>query len=323
MKIIKSYTSWFLLLFVIGITSCEKEEIKDGGGKTLVKIIGGGGDPVVIPMDVNPPVEVIMIADLRKDAVSESDANAATTVTITNTQAFLDEYNNDHGTAFELLPTTAYKITPESGVTVNGNTWTINLAPGELARPISIELDKSQMDLSKSYAFGLQVTQTTVGSPSLASSVVIVNPLVINKYDGAYEVTGTMADVSAAGATLTGDFPMEYHLVTTGERSVYGFSPKWGGAAVDILSAGAESYYGSFAPEFLFDANDNIIAVTNVYGQPASNGRYAQLDPSGINKWDPATGNIDVKFFMFQPSVVALPNPRVSFSWHMAYTGKR
>lgn len=320
MKIIKSYTSWFLLLLVVGITSCEKAEIKDGGGKTLVKIIGGGADPVVIPMDVTPVVEEILIADLRKDAVTEADASAATTVTITNTQAFLDDYNTANGTAFELLPTSAYTITPESGVTVSGNTWTINLAPGELARPIYIELDKSQMDLSKSYAFGLKITQTTVGSPASASTV-IVNPLVINKYDGAYEVTGTMTD--AAVGTITGDFPMEYHLITTGERSVVGWSVKWEYYYVDILSSGAESVYGSFCPEFLFDANDNIIAVTNAYGQPASNGRYAQLDPSGINKWDPATGNIDVKFFMFQPSVVPLPNPRVSFSWHMAYTGKR
>lgn len=321
MKILKSYTSWLLLLFVIGMASCEKAEIKDGGGKTLVKIIGGGADPLVIPMDVNPPVEEILIADLRKDAVTEADASAATTVTITNTQAFLDAYNTAHGTAFELLPTSAYKITPESGVTVSGTTWTVNLAPGELARPIYIELDKSQMDLSKSYAFGLQITQTTVGSPSVSSGVIIVNPLVINKYDGEYEVTGTMNDV--ANAALTGDFPMIYHLVTTGERSVVGYSTKYEDYYVDILNAGAGSVYGAFVPEFLFDANDNIIAVVNAYGQPASNGRYAQLDPSGINKWDPATGNIDVKFFMFQPSVVPLPNPRVSFSWHMAYSGPR
>ena len=322
MKIIKSYTSWFLLLFVVGITSCEKTEIKDGGGKTLVKIIGGGGDPVVVPLDVNPPVEEILIADLRKDAVSEADASAATTVTITNTQAFLDAYNTANGTAYELLPTSAYTITPGSGVTVNGDTWTINLAPGELARPISIELDKAQMDLSKSYAFGLQITQTTVGTPSLASSVVIVNPLVINKYDGVYEVTGTMVD--AASAALTGLFPFEYHLITTGEKSVAGFDPYWWeDYFIPIYSGPDVSGYGGFSPVFAFDANDNIIAVTNIYGQPATNGRYAELDPSGINKWDPATGNIDVKFFMFQPSAVALPNPRVSFDWHLAYTGPR
>ena len=321
MKILKSNIIWFLLLFAVGITSCEKTEIKDGGGKTLVKLKDGGEDPVVLPLDVNPPVEKIAIADVRKDAVSEADANAPTTITIVNSQAFLDSINNEWGTSYELLPTSAYTITPESGVTVNGNTWTINLAGGELARVISISLNKAQMDLSKQYAFGLKITQSSVGSPSLSKGTGIVNVLVKNKYDGNYEVTGTMVD--AANAALTPDFPMDYDLITTGERSVIGFSVKYEDFYVDILNNGSGSVYGSFCPEFEFDANDNIIAVTNAYGQPAGNGRYAQIDPSGINRWDPATGNIDVKFFMFQPSVVPLPNPRVQFNWHMAYKGPR
>jgi hypothetical protein len=321
MKIIKSYVYWFLLLLTVAFTSCEKEEVKDGGGKTIVKILGGGDDPVVLPLDVNPTLEEIVIADIRKDPNSESDRNAAATVTITNTQAFLDAYNTAHGTSYVLLPTTAYKITAKSGVAVSGNTWTINLAPGEFAREISITLDKSQMDLSLAYAFGLKITQTTVGAVSTGNGSTIVNVLVKNKYDGEYEITGTMVD--AGVATITADLPTTYHLITTGERSVIGWSTKWENYYVDILSAGAESVYGSFCPEFQFDVNDNIIAVTNAYGQPAGNGRYAQLDPSGINKWDPATGNIDVKFFMFQPSVVPLPNPRTRFSWHMDYSGPR
>jgi hypothetical protein len=321
MKSIKSYAYLFLLFFTITITSCEKEDVKDGGGKTIVKILGGGDDPVVLPLDVDPTLEEILIADIRKDPNSESDKNAPTTVTITNTQAFLDAYNTAHGTGYVLLPASAYKITAKSGVTVAGNTWTITMAPGEFAREISITLDKSQMDLSLSYAFGLKVTQTSVGTVSLGSGSSIVNVLVKNKFDGEYEVTGTMVD--AAVATITSDLPMTYHLITTGERSVIGWSTKWEDYYVDILSAGAESVYGSFCPEFLFDANNNVIAVTNAYGQPAGNGRYAQLDPTGINKWDPATGDIDVKFFMFQPSVVPLPNPRTRFSWHMDYAGPR
>ena len=321
MKIIKSNITWFLLLLAIGIASCEKTEIKDGGGKTLVKIMDGGGDPIVLPLDVNPAIEKILIADVRKDAVSESDVNTATTVTLTNTQAYLNAYNTAHGTDYVLLPTSAYTIAPESGVTVSGTTWTVTLAPGQLARPIYITLDKTQMDLSQQYAFGLKITQTSTGGVSLAKGDAIVNVLVKNKYDGAYEVTGTMAD---AGAALTGLFPMNYHLITTGEKTVAGFDPDyWVDFFIPIINAGNVSGYGSFAPVFTFDANNNIIAVTNIYGQPAGNGRYAQLDPSGINKWDPATRNIDVKFFMFQPSVVPLPNPRVSFSWHMDYLGSR
>ena len=321
MKIIKLNITWVLLLAVL-ITSCEKAEIKDGGGKTLIKIKDGGEDPFVLPLDVNPTVEKIGIVDLRKDAASQADLNTATTVTITNTQAFLDVYNTANGTSYELLPTLAYTITSESGVTVSASTWTVNLAPGEFARTISISLDKSKMDLSKQYAFGLKVTQTSVGGVSLANGFGIVNVLVKNKYDGAYEVTGTMAD--AGNSALTGVFPMNYHLITSGESTVDGFDPDyWDDYFIPIYNAGSVSGYGSFSPVFTFDVNGNITAVTNIYGQPAGNGRYAQIDPSGINKWYPATGNIDVKFFMFQPSVVPLPDPRVKFSWHMDYSGAR
>jgi len=325
MKCLNIYKQVLVLcLIVLGLSACEKPDKPTpmgDAGQTLITLLGGGEDPVVLPLDVNPPIEKILIADLRKNAANNADLNTATTVTITNTQACLDAYNTANGTSYELLPTSAYTITSDSKVTVSGNTWTINLAPGEFARSISINLDKNQMDLSKQYAFGLKITNSTLGIASKANGFGIVNVLVKNKYDANYEVTGTMVD--AANSALTPAFPMKYDLITTGERSVIGFSVKYQDYYVDILNAGSGSVYGSFDPEFLFDANDNVIAVTNAYGQPASNGRYAQLDPSGINKWDPVTKDIDVNFFMFQPSVVPLPNPRVKFSWHMKYKGQR
>ena len=131
-----------------------------------------------------------------------------------------------------------------------------------------------------------------------------------------------MAD--AANPALTGYFPMNYHLITAGANNVDGFDPEiWVDYFIPIYNAAAVSGYGSFSPSFTFDANDNITSVINVYGQPAGNGRYAQLDPSGENKWDPATKTIKVKFFMFQPAVVPLPNPRVRFDWTMTYKGDR
>ena len=167
MKNIKLNIGWILFLAMF-VTSCQKPDLpKEGGGKTFLKFVDGGEDPVVLPLDVNPVIEKILIADLRKDALNTADANTATTVTITNTQAYLDAYNTANGTSYELLPTSAYTITPESGVAVSGTTWTVNLASGEFARPISINLDKSQMDLSKQYAFGLQITQSSLGTPSL------------------------------------------------------------------------------------------------------------------------------------------------------------
>ncbi|HET6767943.1 MAG TPA: DUF1735 domain-containing protein [Chitinophagaceae bacterium] len=272
MKIIKSYTSWFLLLFVIGITSCEKAEIKDGGGKTLVKIIGGGEEPVILPMDVTPQIEEMLIADLRKDAATQADASAATTVTITNTQAFLDAYNTANGTAYELLPTSAYTITPESGVTVNGNTWTISLAPGELARPISITLDKSQLDLSKSYAFGLQITQTTVGSASLANGVAIVNLVIINIYHGEYHATGVFHHPTAGDRAIDED----KDLMTVGASSV----------KTNLGDLGTSGYQMVLT----VDPLTNNVTIT-----PA--GATPNIDQSwGLNYYDPITESFHLHY---------------------------
>lgn len=315
-----------LLLAITSIVaaSCIKNKVEPLGdrGTTFAKLLGGGSDPMVLPLDVLPTIENIDILDVRKDAKDNAELNLATTITLTNTQEFLDEYNNEHGTAFELLPEDAYTISAKSGVSVNANTWTINLAPGEFARTISISVDKDKLDLSLSYAFGIKITSTSTGSVSAVGSTQIVNILIKNGFDGAYEVTGSMTD--AANSALVGVFPMNYHLVTTGEKSVIGYDNDiWGGNVVPILSAGSDSYYGSFVPIFTFDGDNNVVSVTNGYGQPSGNGRYAELDPSGINKFDPDTKNIDVKFFMFQPSVIPLPNPRVSFEWHMKYIGPR
>ena len=311
-----------LLLAAVLFNSCEKAELKDGGGTSLVKFFGGGTDPVSIALDLDPPTETIKVLDVRREAASSADNNTPAVITFTNSQAFLDAYNEEHDTEFELLPANSYTVTPESGVTMSGDTWTVTLAAGEPGRTIYVTLDKSKLDLAKSYAYGVEITSTTVGAPSVELGSSVVNVLIKNSWDGAYEVTGTMVD--AANGALVGDFPIDYHLVTRGASRVAGYSPDTENFTIPIINSADNtgSQYGTFGPIFNYDANDNITSVTNFFGQPAANGRYAQLDPSGINKRD-ADGNIDVKFFMFQPSSVPLPAPRVSFSWHLEYQGPR
>jgi hypothetical protein len=318
-------TVFVSLMASVILGACKKgEDITELGdtGNTFIKLLGGGGDPAVVAMDVDPAFETIKLLDVRRDANSTASLNQPATITITNTQAFLDEYNDANGTSYEILPPASYTITPASGVTVSGDTWTITLAPGEHAREIAVTLNKPTMDLSLQYGFGFQITQTTSGVVSMAAGTQIVNPLIKNVYDGVYEVTGSMAD--AGSATLAGLFPMQYHLLTTGATSVAGWDPEyWVDYFIPIQSGPDVSGYGSFSPVFNFDNDGNVISVVNIYGQPAGNGRYAALDPSGINKRDPATGDIDVKFFMYQPASVPLPNPRVKFDWHMKYVGPR
>ena len=85
----------------------------------------------------------------------------------------------------------------------------------------------------------------------------------------------------------------------------------------------AGSYYGSFAPVFNFDADGNVTSVVNYYGQPSSNGRRAQLDPTGVNKMTFDAGGkpkeLKVKYFMLQPGTTV----RCKFSETFTYLGPR
>lgn len=139
-----------------------------------------------------------------------------------------------------------------------------------------------------------------------------------NMYDGQYINTGTMADATNPG--LTAAYPLLVNLITQDGTSVaYWDVEVWDNYFHAIMNGSSYSGYGSFAPVFKFDASNNVIAVTNIYGQPAANGRSAQLDPSGINKYDPATKTLKVKYWMNQPG----SNHRTAFDEIFTYVGPR
>ena len=214
-----------------------------------------------------------------------------------------------------ILPTSVYTI-PSLTVKIP--------AGGRLSESFKLKVNTFTLDPTEVYGIGLKIASVNPATAQIAKSLnsIVLNFTVKNKWDGEYEVTGTMVDASSSA--LTGYFPMTYHLITSGALTADGFDPVvWEDYFVPIKSGTAVSGYGSFSPVFRFDQNNNIVAVTNIYGQPAGNGRYAQLDPTGVNKYDPATKTIKVKFFMFQPTVIPLPDPRVRFDWTMVYKKPR
>ncbi|WP_207495992.1 DUF1735 domain-containing protein [Aridibaculum aurantiacum] len=140
-----------------------------------------------------------------------------------------------------------------------------------------------------------------------------------NKYDGRYSVTGTFVDNT--NATFTAFYPLEWELVTSGEHSVIVYDNELlGFPGYVFLAAGSPTYYGNFGLEVNFDpsGNGNIVSVTNYYGQPSPNNRYAQLDPTGINKWTPT--KIDIKYNMLQPTPTTV---RSVFTETWTYLGPR
>lgn len=135
-------------------------------------------------------------------------------------------------------------------------------------------------------------------------------------YAGRYVCTGTYNDVTNAAwkhasIALTELYNEDYIIdleTVDGSTLVIGYTPTFDDNNRYLFYTGTGfSYFGSFCPQFIFDSNGNITAVTNAFGQPAGNTRSAELDPSGINKYDPETKTIKVSYWMNQPSVVIIP----------------
>jgi len=235
------------------------------------------------------------------------------TVNLALDQSALTTYNTQNGTSYVIPPSDVYSM-PSSVVIKKGT---------HLAQIEVTITNSADFDFNASYALPVQIASASMGIVSANFGKAVYSFGLRNIYDGHYTVTANSPMVDAANGNLTGNYPMDVYLVTTGANSVVLVDNAIGIASHSILNGGSVSYYGSYAPVFNFDPSGNgtIASVTNFYGQPAGNGRSAQLDASGIDKWDPGTKTMDVNYWMNQPAVIT-PH-RVSFSEHFTYVGPR
>ncbi|HVU93812.1 MAG TPA: DUF1735 domain-containing protein [Puia sp.] len=237
---------------------------------------------------------------------------AETKVTIVVDTSLVNSYNNAKGSSFDYMPADVFTFPATVSIPANSLQGS-----GKVAINIS-----KLLTYGTSFATGFTITAVSGGSGQILTmhNHVTLVVQVKNQYDGEYTVTGSMVDY--ANGTLTGPYPWDVYLITKSATQAQLFDNDYtGGIYHKILSNGADSYYGAFGLQFNFDVNGNVTSVVNVYGQPSSNGRSATLDPSGINKFDPATKTLDVKYWMDQPSVIT-PH-RVSFTEHFEYVGPR
>lgn len=314
-----THFSFFFLLLTTVVVSCVKkddmykENSDESARKTVVQIIGAD-ELIQFARDVKPTNDTFILIDVRRYPNNEAGLNEPLTVKLESNPTLIDDYDSTNGTSYVEMPAGSYTLLDD----INA----ITFQPGEAIKTIRISVDQTKLDLSQQYALGFSIADP--GSNAVANTTLenaLYNIGVKNKYDGHYLLTGTMVD--AANSALTGAAPIEVDLETVGASSVI-LNPTQGpfayGYLYPILNAGAGSGYGSFTPIFNFDANDNIVSVENAYGQPAGNGRSAEIDPSGLNRFN-ADRSIDVKYWMNQPSVIA--GHRSSMDEHYQYIGPR
>lgn len=326
----KAYIKFKLLagavLIALFAVSCMPETQTMGdAGQTLVKLLPDGFN--LIALDAVATSQSAIMFAIRRDVHSEAALNSATTVVLAKDDAILTAYNTDNGTSFIPLPVSLGNSNPAPG---GDSKITVNFGPGEASKEIIITIpDATQFNFSEMYGLAYKIESIT-GTGILSTNVddeIVVQVLVKNAYDGVYTVTANSPMLDVANSSLTGYYPFTYELETSGAHACTCLDTEvWGDYFHPILSGTNISGYGSFGLEVFFDpsGNGSLIDMKNVWGNPPSNTRMPALDPSGVNKRDPATGDIQIKYFMLQPSVITTPpHIRVYFDETWTYKGPR
>jgi len=321
LKYIKNIVVIVLAVLLVNSCKIETPEPMGDAGQTLVKLNPSGfyavGLNAVSTSQLSPMFEI------RRDCQSEAALNSTTTVILQKDDAILTAYNTANGTTFIPLPATLGTTTPAAG---SDGKVTMIFNASEFAKSLVVTVpDATKFDFTKAYALAYKLSSVSgTGAISKGSDLeIVVQVMIKNKYDGIYEANGTMVDLT--NATLLGYYPFKYKLVTAGANSCECIEFDNDYPLHPISSAGAWSYYGSFGLIISFDASGSgvISNLVNYFGVPA-NTRTAALDPTGVNKWDPATKKIQIKYFMKQPSVVTTaPNIRTTFDETWTYKAVR
>lgn len=314
------------LLLTLGLSSCLKDKEYDNGSIQSVHNSNGTNENVIeIQTSATDASNLLITAFDNSDndttinfvPVVLATANPAPEdihVTVSLNPTLVTDYNDENGTEYEIPDSSQYTIINPGGE--------VTIPKGSNTGYLQIKLKPSDF-LGSDWALGFTITN--IDKPGYLISGNLKNGMVAfgikNKYDGHYRVTANSPMVDAGNASFTGRYPMDVYLITQSGNSVAMYDNAIGTYAHSFSNAGSLSYYGSFAPIFIFDDNGNVVSVVNAYGQPAGNGRSAELDPSGTNKWNPADKSIDVKYWMNQPSVVS-PH-RTYFDEHFTYIGPR
>lgn len=278
-------------------------------------------------------IKTVNVLTVKKDAANNTDLKKSENVVLTALPSAIDAYNAANGKEYELLPASFYTLgSADQGVSMASNgDLTFAFASGDFSKDFVIKLDGSKLDLSKTYALAYQITKTDGLSIHAASKdTVLAFFSVKNKWDGVYTSVGTMVDSQNPGYAdvnegLGAEAPMQYELRTISATECVVFDNyQIGDVALPFWTGSAVSYWGSFGLIVKFDpATDKIASVRNYYGLPA-NTRSAELDPSGVNAYDPSTKAISIKFNMLQPSVVTTPPYiRVRFDYTWTYLKSR
>lgn len=299
---------------VVGVSSCVKEDqtLDPKGSTNVIEIFNEVPDVIASPTTSTYPLYVntfaaepgvlqdfAIVVNYTGNAGASQDIN----VVLELAPDALVTYNDENSEHFVELPSSLYTV----------DTWNLTIPKGQKKASMNLKLKTSEFDFDEEYALPVRIKTVSAGTISKNYGTMLFRIIAKNKYDGVYTLKARLepaADRITQASTLPFTWPTDIHLITTGANSVAYFDAGYYGNYYQnfITAAGTQSGYGSFAPEFTFDATTNkIVDIVNVWGLPA-NGRTVGQHPTVTdNRYDPDKKIVYAAFLMKQPSWADLP----------------
>jgi hypothetical protein len=283
-----------IFFFIIIISGCKKN--KDSG---IVEISDlGAGNEKVVKLDFSPGGQTIDVITIKNSGSGNVHVKLATDTAVS-----------------------AVRVTPlrAANYAIAGLEFDV---PENSSKTLQAVINRTGLSIDTVYGLNFKIESVDGGKIANGAQSIKVKFDLRNRWDGRYKVTGSFVDISSPTLSFT---EQEVSLITNGPASTIMIPKDLGIPGYLILSGTSLSYYGSFGPVFNFNpANNKVVSVINSYGQPASNTRSAEIDPSGTNQWDEPTKSMTVKFFMKQPNTVTTPPYiRTYFNNTFIYLGSR
>lgn len=293
------------ILMISTFSSCLKDRNKlatDFSKATAIVELPVAGFKA-LAFDVSTaPVEVNVSVNLAGPSLADKDIQ----VTLVQDQAGLDDYNTNNGTAYLMLPDSAFSISSLSAT----------IKKGERIGVITVMINTQKIDLSQSYALAYKISDAQGSLISQNFQSIVYAVLVKNSYDGNYFLTLKTVGWAAYGIAdgVTYDYG-NIGLITSGANSVTlggGFHPAF------TVDGGVTAFGATFA-QFTFDpVTNNLIDVDNL-APDDGRGRDFFLNPAITDsRYDPATKTVYAAYIMVQ-----IGRPNQMFYDTLTYVGPR
>ena len=309
-----------MLLFLLALTACNKKidtvpEVNYQGGPMVNfnNYMDENGKPGYLKSEIALKDTFITInVEIKLTNTTQPAANDIV-IYLKKVDALVTDYNTTFGTDLTPLESASPAVRFDYSKPVI-------IRKGQRKVIVPIMVNSLKLNLNRTNAIGIAIDRVEGASLNAGpESRLVIEFGARNKYDGRYAITGTFVDLLQAG--FTGLYPHVWELITAGEHSVVVYDNiNLGFPGYLFSNNGAPTYYGNFGLIVNFDpsGNGNIASVLNFYGQPSPNNRFAQLDPTGINKWTPA--KIEIKYMILQPNITTV---RSRFTETWTYLGPR